>query len=78
MWGRPDLTAGEDAAVLRLFRAGLDTQAIALRLDLRGRSAEASILAMIHRARDAERERREWLAAAPAHAGGDHAPDLAG
>ena len=70
MWGRNDLTASEDAAVLRHFRRGRDTAAIAKLYGV----DEPSIVAMLDRARAAERRaKREWD-----EAGGDNASALPG
>ena len=68
MWGRTDLTAAEDAAVLRQFRRGFDSVTLAHWYGV----DEASIAAMLDRARAAERRaRRAWD-----DAGGDHASAL--
>lgn len=68
MWSRNDLTASEDAAVLRHFRRGHDTLTIAKFYGV----DEPAIVAMLDRARAAERKAtREWDAA-----GGDHASAL--
>lgn len=65
---RTDLTAAEDAAVLRQFRRGADTMTIARWYGV----DEASIAAMLDRARAAERRaKRAWD-----DAGGDHASAL--
>lgn len=55
MWGRADLTAGEDAAVLRQLRRGRDTVTLAKWYGV----SEASIVAMLDRARDAERAKKK-------------------